>query len=129
MPEEYIKFPQYIPRTCEIRLESNDRSFGFEVIHGDNGIGAYIQEVILGSPANRAGLRKSDRIITINDKYVDTSASKVIYEKLNKALIKRNVKLFVMDTETYKYNLLKDPSRKTNLFISVCPRITYACLI
>jgi C-terminal processing protease CtpA/Prc len=123
MPEDYMKFPKYTPRTCEIRLKSNDQNFGVVVTHGENSIGAYIQEVIPGSSAHRAGLRKSDRIIRIDGKYVDQSHINMIYEKLNKALIKRNIKLFVMDTETYE--VLNNPGKETIIDIS----ISHACLI
>jgi C-terminal processing protease CtpA/Prc len=109
MPEDYNKFSEYIPRTCQIQLQSNDTHFGFDVITGNKSIGAYIQEVVPNSPAYRAGLRKSDRIMEIDDKYMDKTTYKSILEKLNKAVFKRTIKLLVLDTKTYAYSVLKNP--------------------
>lgn len=104
MPEDYRHFHRHEPRTCHIQLQPNERNFGFDVARGSCYIGVYIQEVTFSSPADRAGLRKCDRIVKINGKYVDRCETKIIYEKLNAALKNRSVTLFVMDTETYKSN-------------------------
>ncbi len=90
-------------------MQSNDTHFGFDVITGNKSIGAYIQEVVPNSPAYRAGLRKSDRIMEIDDKYMDKTTYKSILEKLNKAVFKRTIKLLVLDTKTYAYSVLKNP--------------------
>ena len=102
MPEGYRHFHKCGPRTCHIQLQPNGRNFGFDVARGSCYIGVYVQEVTLSSPADRAGVRKCDRIVKINGKYVDRCETKIIYEKLNAALKKRRVTLFVMDTETYR---------------------------
>lgn len=103
MPRDYMNFPKYTPRTCEIRLNKSDQSFGFEVVHGHRDIGAFIQEVLPDSPASRTSLRKCDRILEIDDKFVDTEPCANILEKLMRAKKKRSVKLYVVDTNTYKY--------------------------
>lgn len=103
MPRDYMNFPKYTPRTCEIRLSKTDQSFGFEVTDGIKNSGVFIQEIFPNTPASRTTLRKSDRILEINDKFVDKQASKFIFEKLYKARKKRTVKLYVVDTDTYKY--------------------------
>jgi C-terminal processing protease CtpA/Prc len=90
MPQDYMNFPKYTPRTCEIRLNRTDQSFGF-------------QEVIPNSPASNTSLRKCDRILEIDDKFVDNEPSRYILDKLFKAKKKRSVKLYVVDTNTYKY--------------------------
>lgn len=102
MPKEYINFPKYTPRTCEMKTKKNE-SFGFEIVNGLGDIGAYIQEVHPNTPASQTSLRKCDRIIEIDDKFVDTESSKNIIDKLAKAKQKRAVKLYVIDTNTYKY--------------------------
>ena len=102
-PNEYRNFPRHQPRTCNIRASPTDASFGFEVVNGENDIGAYIQEVFPNTPASATLLRKSDRIIEIDDKFVDKDVSKSILEKLGKAKSKGAVKLYVVDTDTYKY--------------------------
>ncbi|CAF3566014.1 unnamed protein product [Rotaria sp. Silwood1] len=102
IPNTFLNFPKRTPRICNIRLGKNDTSFGFEVINGENDIGAYIQEVFPNTPASNTPLRKCDRIIEIDDKYVDKDVSKSILEKLSKAKTKGAVKLYVVDTETYK---------------------------
>lgn len=103
MPLEYQNFPRRQPRTCTIRLNKSDPSFGFEVVNGEGDMGAYIQEVFPNTPASATTLRKSDRIIEIDDKLVDKDVSKSIMEKLGKAKSKGIVKLYVMDTDTYKH--------------------------
>ena len=103
MPTDYKNFPKHTPRTCEIYLSETDQSFGFEVVEGENDIGLYIQEVISNSPADRTSLRKSDRIIEIDEKFVDNERSEFLLEKLCKAKSKRIMKLYVVDTDTYKY--------------------------
>ncbi len=103
MPIDYFNFPKHQPRTCNIRLGKSDTTFGFEVVNGENDVGAYIQEVFPNTPASDTSLRKSDRIIEIDDKFVDKDLSKSILEKLGKAKTKGAVKLYVVDTETYKY--------------------------
>lgn len=110
MPNEYYNFPRHQPRTCMIRADRADASFGFEVVNGENDTGAYIQEVFPNTPASATPLRKSDRIIEVDDKLVDKDVSKSILEKLGKAKSKGAVKLYVMDTDTYKhYQLNKIP--------------------
>jgi C-terminal processing protease CtpA/Prc len=103
MPRDYINFPKYTPRTCEIRITKTDKSFGFEVVNGNKDIGAFIQEVFPNTPASKTSLRKSDRILEINNKFVDNKKSRSILEKLAKAKTKRSVKLYVVDTNTYRY--------------------------
>lgn len=105
MPASYLNFQKNQPRTCTIRLSDSEPTFGFEVVNGEGDIGAYIQEVFPNTPASRTELRKSDRIIEIDDKFVDKDVSKSILEKLNKCKSKRVVKLYVMDTETYKNHI------------------------
>ncbi len=110
MPNDYLNFPRHQPRTCIIRSNKSDSPFGFEVVNGENDVGAYIQEVFPNTPASNTPLRKSDRIIEIDDKFVDKDVSKSILEKLGKAKAKGAVKLYVVDTETYKhYQLNKIP--------------------
>jgi C-terminal processing protease CtpA/Prc len=110
MPIDYEQFPKHQPRTCTLRLTRPDSSFGFEVVNGEKDTGAYIQEVFPNTPASATSLRKSDRIIEIDDKLVDKDVSKSILEKLGKAKSKGVVKLYVMDTDTYKhYQLNKIP--------------------
>jgi len=103
MPDDNLNFIKHQPRTCNIRLNKSDTTFGFEVVNGENDVGAYIQEVFPNTPASRTPLRKSDRIIEIDDKFVDKDVSKSILEKLGKAKAKGAVKLYVLDTDTYKY--------------------------
>jgi C-terminal processing protease CtpA/Prc len=110
MPTEYLNFVKHQPRVCNIRLGKNDTTFGFEVVNGEKDVGAYIQEVFPNTPASNTPLRKSDRIIEIDDKYVDKDVSKSILEKLTKAKAKGAVKLYVADTDTYKhYQINKIP--------------------
>ncbi|CAF3628082.1 unnamed protein product [Rotaria sp. Silwood1] len=71
MPADFLNFPKHQPRTCDIHLNKDNKTFGFEVVSGDDDIGMYIQEVTPNSPASDAGLRKSDRIIEINGTYIE----------------------------------------------------------
>ena len=103
MPDDYMNFPKHTPRTCEICLSETDSSFGFGIVEADNDIGLYIQEVDPNSPADRASLRQNDRILEIDDKFVNNESSKIIIAKLCKASSKRVMKLYVVDTHTYRY--------------------------
>jgi hypothetical protein len=108
MPDDYLNFPKNQPRTCHIHLDKSDSSFGFEVVQGEDDVGAYIQEVFPNTSASKTSLRKSDHIIKINGKFVDRDKSKSILKQLNKAEAKGAVKLYVMDTETYEYYQLNE---------------------
>jgi C-terminal processing protease CtpA/Prc len=103
MPSEYKQFPKNLPRTCEIRLRKDGVPFGFEIVNGQNDIGIHIQEVVPDSPAGKTSLRKSDRVLEIDDTFVDNDPSRTILEKFGKAKTKGAVKLYVVDTNTYKY--------------------------
>lgn len=103
MPSAYMNFPKHEPRTCDIHLNKNEESLGFETANGEKDIGLYIQEVKSDSPAGRTSLLKSDRILEVDDKFVDNESSKSIIGKLGKAKKNRGVKLYVVDTHTYKY--------------------------
>lgn len=103
MPREYENFVKYRPRTCEIQLNKNDESFGFEVVNGARDVGVWIQDVVPNSPAGRTVLRRCDRLLEVDGKFVDSEPSAMIFERLKKAKKKRVVKLYVVDTHTYKY--------------------------
>ncbi|CAF4652466.1 unnamed protein product [Rotaria sp. Silwood1] len=75
MPADFLNFPKHQPRTCDIHLNKDNKTFGFEVVSGDDDIGMYIQEVTPNSPASDAGLRKSDRIIEINGTYIEQDSN------------------------------------------------------
>ncbi|CAF2073834.1 unnamed protein product [Rotaria magnacalcarata] len=101
MSDEYKKFPKNTPRTCQIHMTSEDESFGFSIFGGEGRMGAYIQYILPNSPASRTELRINDRILEIDDKFVDEDSKDSIDKKLSKA--KLEVKLYVVDTHTYKY--------------------------
>ncbi|CAF1512902.1 unnamed protein product [Rotaria sordida] len=103
MPIDYQNFPKHQPRTCEIYLNGNYTSFGIETANPLTDIGLFIQEVFPNSPAANAFLRKCDRIIEMNDEFVDDILSKIILERLCLAKAKGYVKFYVMDTKTYTY--------------------------
>jgi len=103
MPVDYQNYFKYQPRSCEIYLNSSDRKFGFDIANDENEIGASIEKIHPNTPASQTLLRQNDRIIEINDKYVDQKVRKSICKKLDKAKLKGHVKLYVMDIETYKY--------------------------
>ncbi|CAF3311736.1 unnamed protein product [Rotaria socialis] len=101
MPSDYKNFPKYTPRTCVIPMSNKDKSFGFAMFAGENQIGAHIQYIFPDSPASQTQLRANDRILEIDDKFVDEDPAVSIDKKLRKA--KPSVKLYVVDTHTYKY--------------------------
>lgn len=110
MPIDYLNFPKFIPRTCKIRLTKSDTSFGFELVSGENEIGAYVQEVFPNTPASNTPLRKCDRIIEIDGQYVDKASHESILLLLYQATKKGAVKLYVVDTETYAHAELQNIS-------------------
>jgi len=111
MPDDYKQNSSYTPRVCEIRLKTNENKFGFDATRGKYCIGLFIQTVRSNSPAYRAGLCKCDRVIEINDKYVDKSQSNDIIEMIKNCLMKKYIKLLVIDTQTYE----KSVSKKTSV--------------
>ncbi|CAF3530977.1 unnamed protein product [Rotaria sp. Silwood1] len=103
MPRDYKSFPKHTPRTCEIQLSSTDQSLGFDITHGDNNVGVWIQEVQPNTPASGTLLRKCDRILEINDDFVDDEPIETIKQKLKAAKSNRYLKLYVVDTAMYRY--------------------------
>ena len=93
----------YQPRICDIFLSDYNKKFEFEVVSGLNNIGMYIQQLVFNSVACKAGLRNGDRIIEINDTYVEYESSQSIQVKLNEAKLKNSLRLHVADTSAYKY--------------------------
>lgn len=110
MPPDYADFPKNAPRTCEVRLNRPEDSFGFEIVNGEKDIGAFIQEVKPNTPASDAGLRKSDRILEIDGQFVNDQPSETILNAIRRGKAKSVVKLYVMDTQTYKDFVLKNTS-------------------
>ena len=103
IPADYANFPKNTPRTCEIRLESATEPFGFDLVQGPKDVGALVQHVTPNTPAARSGLRKSDRIIEVNDKYVADDPYQNIRQLIGECKKACAVKLYVMDTHTVKY--------------------------
>ncbi|CAF1123359.1 unnamed protein product [Rotaria sp. Silwood1] len=103
MPIDYQNFPKHQPRTCEIHLNRRATSFGFQTVNPLTDVGILIQEVYPNSPAAKTLLRKCDRIIEIDDEFIDDISSTAILEKLRTAKEKRYVKLYVVDTTTYDF--------------------------
>jgi predicted metalloprotease with PDZ domain len=116
MPIDYQNYFKYQPRSCEIYLNRLDEKFGFDLSENENEIGGYIKKIHPNTPASKSLLRQNDQIIEINDEYVNEKRRKSIYKRLDKAKLKRYVKLYVMDIETYKhYQVNKIPlSSKKN---------------
>ena len=49
-----------------MRIQNSGKSgYGFYIWHDENG--HYVEDITIGSPADRAGLRAGDRIIEINN--------------------------------------------------------------
>ncbi|CAF0916237.1 unnamed protein product [Adineta steineri] len=85
MPTEFSNFPRYTPRLCKMRFRTDDTSLGFDIVNGENDIGAYIQVVLPNSLASDVGLRSSDRIIEINGDNVNEKSSEDIRNILDTA--------------------------------------------
>lgn len=105
MPADYANFPKNAPRTCNIRLGPQDPSLGFELVTAERDLGAYVQDVAQPSPAYQAKLRKSDRIIEVDDEFVNDKPYTQIVAKMKGAKANGGIKLYVMDTGTYKNHL------------------------
>ena len=110
IPGDYLDASKRILRTCHIHRPSTEADFGFELVSGPHCIGAYIQEVLPNSPASHAGLRKSDRILQIDDRFVDNLDTKIIFARLEEVPTRRTVKLLVADTQTYALGLSNQAS-------------------
>jgi C-terminal processing protease CtpA/Prc len=103
MPRDYKNFSENTPRTCPLSLSNPKESFGFDLIHGPNNTGAFIQEVNPNSPASKAALHKSDRILEINDEFVNDQPYQNILDLIKKGKSNNALKLYVVDTKTYKH--------------------------
>ena len=103
MPHDFEHFFEHPPRTCIIRSNAPGASFGFNVNYNETDVGVCIQEVYPNTPASRSALYKNDRIIEINDIFIDEDSSKSIFKKLDKARAKGKIKLYVIDMENYKF--------------------------
>lgn len=102
MPDDYRRNAKNTPRVCEIRLGANETKFGFDGTYGNDYIGMFIHYVKPNSPAYKSGLQKCDRVIEVNDKYVDKTQTLVIIDMIKKCLAKKYIKLLVVDTQTYQ---------------------------
>ena len=103
IPDEIRNFPKNKPRTCDIQLGSGDTTFGFELVQGPGDIGAMVPYINPNTPASRTPLRRCDRIIEINDEFVDDLPYNDIRSRLARAKTAGALKLYVMDTATYKH--------------------------
>ncbi|CAF3559154.1 unnamed protein product [Rotaria socialis] len=102
MPINYQNFPKHQPRTCLLRLAKKEKSFGFSIVGSSTSTGLYIDEVCPNSVASNALLRENDRIIEINDEFVDDQQSEAIKKKLVQAKKAGFLKLYVIDMDTYE---------------------------
>lgn len=115
MPEDFRRWiNSYAPRMCILKLESKEKTFGIDLVTSLNRDGTYIQEIQMNSAASRAGVRRFDRIIEVDDKYVDKEPIKNVEEKLRKALNRKSVKLLVADTKAYAYGVLNQTCKLLN---------------
>lgn len=51
--------------SVDSKLNLGKSGYGFYIWHDENG--HYVEDITIGSPADRAGLRAGDRIIEINN--------------------------------------------------------------
>ncbi|CAF2735942.1 unnamed protein product [Rotaria sp. Silwood2] len=103
MPNDYQSFPKHQPRTCNIHLSESNSSYGFGTVNPLTNVGMIVQEVYPNSSASNTSLRKCDRILEIDNQFVDNLPSRIITQKLRQAKLKHHVKLYVVDTETYEF--------------------------
>lgn len=71
MPIEYENYFKYQPRLCEIYLNKSNENFGFDLCDNEYEIGTYVEKIHANTVASQSCLRENDRIIEINDEYVD----------------------------------------------------------
>jgi C-terminal processing protease CtpA/Prc len=102
-PPDYATSVDKQLRTCEISLNETDVGFGFDLVAAENGTGAYIRDVAPNMPASRAKLRKSDRIIEINEQFVDDTPFDDIQSLVEDADEDGYIKLLVASTDAYAY--------------------------
>lgn len=103
MPIDFANFPKNTPRIYDMWLGLNDTQFGFEIVIGDNNVGAYIQNVINNSLASKVGLRLFDRIVEINNENVERQSGEFIHKKITEICKTGVITLLVADTHTYEY--------------------------
>ncbi|CAF4805023.1 unnamed protein product, partial [Rotaria sp. Silwood2] len=78
MPNDYQSFPKHQPRTCNIHLSESNSSYGFGTVNPLTNVGMIVQEVYPNSSASNTSLRKCDRILEIDNQFVDNLPSRII---------------------------------------------------
>ncbi|CAF1224142.1 unnamed protein product [Adineta ricciae] len=86
VPTEYENSPRNQPRICTIQLNKTDTTFGFDIVYASN-----------------TPLRRFDRIIEIDDELMENESTAFVEEKLLKARTRGFIKLYLVDTKTYKF--------------------------
>ena len=98
----------YHPRLCHLIKRADFNGYGFN-LHGEKDVqGQYIGLVDDNSPADRAGLKKGDRIIEVNGENTESSTHQEVIMRIKSG--GDETKLLVVDKATddyYKNNGLK----------------------
>lgn len=103
IPSEYKNFPANTPREITITLKPGETSFGFDLAFGKGNIGTFIRSVHPNTPASKTALRSNDRVLEIDNRFVDKESSNNIKQLINDGKSRANIRLYVVDTATYKY--------------------------
>ena len=71
-----------MPRLCMIRKRAEERELGFAIARIKNRPGHYINDVVGGSAAERAGLRAGDRLLEINGENIEALAHAQVVKRI-----------------------------------------------
>jgi len=93
--------PVHQLRLCHIHTAPDGSGFGFNMQSDKSRPGQFIGAVDANSPAQKAGLKKGDRIIEVNGENTETCSHKEVVEKIKG--VPGETKLLVVDAEADEY--------------------------
>nr|XP_039271903.1 uncharacterized protein LOC120346265 [Styela clava] len=80
------------------RMLKDEGGYGFYLWHDDNG--HYVEEVTIGSPADKSGMRSGDRIIEVNGVNVEEETHEEVFYRVKASM--NVVTLLAVDEKTFK---------------------------
>ena len=81
------------------RIVQGKSGYGFYIWHDDDG--HYVEDITIGSPADRAGLRAGDRIIEINNVNIEKESTEDVFYRIKAC--HNVVNLLAVDAKTFVY--------------------------
>ena len=103
--ESVVEIPEDAPhiRVCYIAKRTDFLGYGINLTADVSKPGQYIANIARGSPAEKAGLKKGDRILEINDVNISHETFKEVVQRILKVPEESKLKLVVLDQEAGRH--------------------------